>query len=77
MGSDERIVEAARVSYGKGAKTLDEDKRLINRLLRDDHTSPFEQVIFTFTSNCPFSWPVNGSGTEPPASMRYRADTAS
>jgi thymidylate synthase (FAD) len=53
LGNDERIVEAARVSYGKGVKTPDEDKRLINRLLKDDHTSPFEQVVFTFHVKLP------------------------
>lgn len=53
MGNDERIVEAARVSYGKGTKTVSDDKRLINRLLRDDHTSPFEQVVFTFHVKLP------------------------
>jgi thymidylate synthase, flavin-dependent len=53
MGSDERIVQAARVSYGKGTKTISDDKRLINRLLRDDHTSPFEQVVFTFHVKLP------------------------
>jgi thymidylate synthase (FAD) len=53
LGSDERIVEAARVSYGKGTKTVSDDARLINRLMRDDHTSPFEQVIFTFHVKLP------------------------
>jgi thymidylate synthase (FAD) len=53
LGNDERIVEAARVSYGKGVKTPAEDKRLINRLLKDDHTSPFEQVVFTFHVKLP------------------------
>jgi thymidylate synthase (FAD) len=53
MGSDERIVQSARVSYGKGTKTYREDKGLINYLLRNDHTSPFEQVIFTFHIKLP------------------------
>jgi thymidylate synthase (FAD) len=53
MGSDQRIVQAARVSYGEGAKTFREDKGLINYLLRNDHTSPFEQVIFTFHIKLP------------------------
>ena len=53
LGSDARIVEAARVSYGKGTKTVSDDARLINRLMRDDHTSPFEQVIFTFHVKLP------------------------
>ena len=53
MGSDERIVQSARVSYGKGTKTFREDKGLINHLLRNEHTSPFEQVIFTFHVKLP------------------------
>ncbi len=53
MGSDERIVQAARVSYGKGTKTYRRDKGLINYLLRNDHTSPFEQVVFTFHVKLP------------------------
>jgi thymidylate synthase (FAD) len=53
LGNDERIVQAARVSYGKGTKTFREDKGLINYLLRNEHTSPFEQVIFTFHVKLP------------------------
>ncbi len=53
MGSDERIVQSARVSYGRGTKTYREDKGLINYLLRNDHTSPFEQVVFTFHIKLP------------------------
>jgi len=53
MGNDERIVQAARVSYGKGTKTYRQDKGLINYLLRNEHTSPFEQVIFTFHVKLP------------------------
>src|SRR6056297_3565002 len=48
MGGDKRIVQAARVSYGQGTKTKRQDKGLINYLLRNQHTSPFEQVIMTF-----------------------------
>ena len=53
MGSDERIVAAARVSYGTGTKTFRQDRGLINYLLKNDHTSPFEQVIFTFHLKMP------------------------
>lgn len=53
MGSDERIVGAARVSYGAGTKTFREDRGLINYLLRNEHTSPFEQVVFTFHAKMP------------------------
>ncbi len=53
MGSDQRIVQAARVSYGGGTKTLREDAGLIDYLLRNNHTSPFEQVVFTFHTKMP------------------------
>ncbi|MDA3851995.1 MAG: FAD-dependent thymidylate synthase [Spirochaetaceae bacterium] len=53
MGSDERIVQSARVSYGKGTKNYRQDKGLIDYLLRNEHTSPFEQVVFTFHCKMP------------------------
>ncbi len=53
MGGDDRIVQSARVSYGSGTKSFREDKGLINYLLRNDHTSPFEQVVFTFHTKMP------------------------
>jgi thymidylate synthase (FAD) len=53
MGGDQRIVQSARVSYGEGTKTLREDKTLIDYLLRNKHTSPFEQVILTFHVKMP------------------------
>ncbi|WP_053332544.1 FAD-dependent thymidylate synthase [Candidatus Jidaibacter acanthamoebae] len=42
MGDDSAIVQAARVSYGKGTKKINEDKGLINYLMRHWHTTPFE-----------------------------------
>ena len=42
MGDDSAIVQAARVSYGKGTKMLSQDKGLINYLMRHYHTTPFE-----------------------------------
>ncbi len=42
LGSDSSIVQAARVSYGKGTKKIQEDRGLIRYLLRHDHTTPFE-----------------------------------
>ncbi len=42
LGTDESIVQAARVSYGKGTKKLREDEALIRFLLRHQHTTPFE-----------------------------------
>ena len=53
MGDDKRIVQAARVSYGSGTKTLRQDAGLIDYLLRNEHTSPFEQVVLTFHAKMP------------------------
>lgn len=53
MGGDNRIVESARVSYGKGTKSVRQDKGLINYLIKHEHTSPFEQVILTFHCKMP------------------------
>lgn len=42
MGDDAAIVQMARVSYGKGTKSVSEDRGLIRYLMRHRHTSPFE-----------------------------------
>ena len=42
MGDDSAIVQAARVSYGKGTKKISEDQGLINYLMRHHHSTPFE-----------------------------------
>jgi thymidylate synthase (FAD) len=44
MGSDDAVVQAARVSYGRGTKRSNEDRALIRYLLRNSHTSPFEMA---------------------------------
>jgi thymidylate synthase (FAD) len=53
LGGDARIVQAARVSYGAGTKSFREDSALIDNLLRQEHTSPFEQVILTYHVKLP------------------------
>jgi thymidylate synthase (FAD) len=42
LGSDASILQAARVSYGKGTKRVSEDRGLIRYLMRHWHTTPFE-----------------------------------
>jgi thymidylate synthase (FAD) len=42
LGTDSSIVQAARVSYGKGTKKMRQDRGLIRYLLRHRHTTPFE-----------------------------------
>ena len=53
MGGDESIVQAARVSYGKGTKSVNEDRGLIRYLMRHQHTTPFEMVELKFHIKLP------------------------
>ena len=53
MGSDESIVQAARVSYGKGTKKISEDKGLIRYLMRHQHSTPFEMCEIKFHIRVP------------------------
>ncbi len=53
MGSDESIVQAARVSYGKGTKKVHEDRGLIRYLMRHRHTTPFEMCDIKFHVRVP------------------------
>lgn len=54
MGDDSAIVQAARVSYGKGTKKVSEDQGLINYLMRHGHMSPFEMCEIKFHIKLPF-----------------------
>ena len=42
MGDDGAVVQAARVSTGKGTRAVNTDQGLINYLLRNRHSTPFE-----------------------------------
>ena len=53
MGDDSAIVQAARVSYGKGTKKLSDDAGLINYLLRHQHTTPFEMCEIKYHVKVP------------------------
>lgn len=53
MGDDSAIVQAARVSYGKGTKKQTEDKALIHYLMRHRHTTPFEMCEIKFHIKLP------------------------
>lgn len=44
MGSDDSIVQAARVSYGAGTKSVSDDRTLIRYLMRHRHETPFEMA---------------------------------
>ena len=53
MGDDSAIVQAARVSYGKGTKQVNQDKGLINYLMRHWHSTPFEMCEIKFHVKLP------------------------
>lgn len=53
MGDDSSIVQAARVSYGPGTKTVSDDRALIRYLMRHQHSTPFEMVEFKFHVRVP------------------------
>ncbi len=53
MGNDSSIVQAARVSYGRGTKKSLQDKGLINYLMRHRHTTPFEMCDIKFHIKLP------------------------
>jgi thymidylate synthase (FAD) len=53
MGNDAAIVQAARVSYGQGTKSVRDDRGLIRYLMRHRHTTPFEMVEYKFLVRLP------------------------
>lgn len=59
MGNDKSVVNAARQSYGKDdwaqpeGEVLEKDAKLINYLMKNRHSTPFEAVTFTFEVKAP------------------------
>ncbi len=53
MGDDGAIVQAARVSYGRGTRKVSEDKGLIAYLMRHRHTTPFEMCEIKYHIKLP------------------------
>ena len=53
MGDDGAIVQAARVSYGRGTRRVREDQGLINYLMRHRHTTPFEMCEIKYHVKLP------------------------
>jgi thymidylate synthase (FAD) len=53
MGDDSAIVQAARVSYGRGTRRVQEDAGLIRYLMRHRHTTPFEMCEIKFHVKLP------------------------
>lgn len=53
MGDDAAVVQAARVSYGRGTKKVSEDAGLIKYLMRHRHSTPFEMCEIKFHVKLP------------------------
>ena len=53
MGDDGAIVQAARVSYGKGTRRVSDDAGLIRYLMRHRHTTPFEMCEIKYHVKLP------------------------
>lgn len=53
LGTDLRIVEAARISYKSPSKGETQDKKLLQYLYKNRHTSPFEQCSITYNIKMP------------------------
>ncbi|MCU0838151.1 MAG: FAD-dependent thymidylate synthase [Rhodospirillales bacterium] len=53
MGDDAAIVQAARVSYGRGTRRVQDDAGLINYLMRHGHTTPFEMCEIKYHIKLP------------------------
>jgi thymidylate synthase (FAD) len=53
MGDDAAVVQAARVSYGRGTKKVSEDEGLIRYLMRHRHSTPFEMCEIKYHVKLP------------------------
>ncbi len=53
MGDDNAIVQAARVSYGRGTRAVTEDRGLIRYLMRHRHSTPFEMCEIKYHVKLP------------------------
>src|SRR5512147_883945 len=53
MGDDAAVVQAARVSYGRGTRKVLEDAGLIRYLMRHSHTTPFEMCEIKYHVKLP------------------------
>jgi len=53
MGDDAAVVQAARVSYGRGTRAANEDRGLIRYLMRHRHSTPFEMCEIKYHIKLP------------------------
>lgn len=76
MGSDQRVLEAARVSTGSVSKGEVADRKLIRYLMFHEHHTPFEKIVSEFHVRCPLfvarQWQRHRVGSFSEVSARYR-----
>ncbi len=77
MGDDFRVLEAARVSTGSEARKGDEkDRKLLRYLMKNEHHTPFEKIVFEFHIKCPIfvarQWFRHRIGSYNEKSARYK-----
>lgn len=75
LGPEAAIVQAARVSYGAGTKTAQNDEVLLRYLFRHDHMTPFEMVTLKWRVRAPLftarQWMRHRAGAFNEESARY------
>ncbi|MCX7905131.1 MAG: FAD-dependent thymidylate synthase [Elusimicrobiales bacterium] len=75
IGSDEKVVLAARVSFNLKTKGEEKDRKLIEYLLKHEHFTPFEHCVFQFHIKCPIfvarQWMRHRWGSYNEVSARY------
>lgn len=77
LGDDYRVLEAARVSTGSDSiKGPEKDEKLIRYLMKNEHHTPFEKIVFEFHVKCPIfvarQWFRHRIGSYNEASARYK-----
>lgn len=75
MGTDEDIVQAARVSYGPSTRKVHDDRGLLRYLMRHRHTTPFEMCEVKFRCKMPIfvarQWIRHRTANVNEMSLRY------
>lgn len=79
MGNEAKIVNAARVSFGKMKSEMDDnDIKLLKYLIKNKHLSPLEHVVLTFSIHCPLyvrsQWMRHRTWSYNEISRRYTKD---
>jgi thymidylate synthase (FAD) len=75
MGDDASVVQAARVSYAQGTRSVSDDRTLIRYLMRHRHTTPFEmaevKLLVRVPMDCWRQWIRHRTASVNEMSTRY------